>query len=69
MTTNRKTKTTTAVAYEAARRDREAAEQAHDERAPIVSPPDAVLDVLTRAVATLGYRLASSYNAVTLKTA
>lgn len=39
------------------------------ERVKIVSPSDAVLDVLTRAAGSLGYRLVSSYNEVTVKTA
>jgi hypothetical protein len=38
------------------------------ERVPIVSPSDAVLNVLNRAAASLGYRLVSSHNAVTIKT-
>ncbi|MGY1846163.1 hypothetical protein [Blastococcus sp. SYSU DS1021] len=39
------------------------------ERVPIVSPSEAMLDVLTRAAGSLGYRLVSSHNAVTVKTA
>lgn len=39
------------------------------ERVPIVSPSEAVLDVLTRAVESFGYRLVSTHNAVTVKTA
>ncbi len=38
------------------------------ERVKIVTPSEAVLDVLTRAAHSLGYRLVSSHNAMTLKT-
>jgi hypothetical protein len=38
------------------------------ERVKIVTPSEAVLNVLTRAANSLGYRLVSSHNAVTVKT-
>jgi hypothetical protein len=38
------------------------------ERVPITSPSQAIVDVLARAVATLGYWLVASHNAVTVKT-
>lgn len=49
--------------------DRPTAVLVHGERVKVVTPSEAVLDVLTRAAISLDFRLVSSHNAVTVKTA